>query len=46
MMLDLLNRLKYVQAILCNDCEKRGSASFHWFYHKCPQCGSYNTRLL
>ncbi|KAK1359771.1 Zinc ion binding protein [Heracleum sosnowskyi] len=34
------------QAILCNDCEKRGNASFHWFYHKCPQCGSYNTRLL
>ncbi|KAL1812482.1 hypothetical protein ACET3Z_022547 [Daucus carota] len=34
------------QAILCNDCEKRGSASFHWFYHKCPHCGSYNTRLL
>ncbi|XP_030458146.2 zinc finger protein BRUTUS-like At1g18910 [Syzygium oleosum] len=34
------------QVILCNDCEKRGSASFHWFYHKCPHCGSYNTRLL
>ncbi|GFP97673.1 uncharacterized ring finger protein c2f3.16 [Phtheirospermum japonicum] len=34
------------QVILCNDCEKRGSASFHWLYHKCPNCGSYNTRLL
>lgn len=34
------------QAILCNDCEKRGTASFHWLYHKCPDCGSYNTRLL
>ncbi|KAG8379107.1 hypothetical protein BUALT_Bualt07G0053700 [Buddleja alternifolia] len=34
------------QDILCNDCEKRGTASFHWLYHKCPHCGSYNTRLL
>ncbi|KAJ0049275.1 hypothetical protein Pint_15297 [Pistacia integerrima] len=34
------------QAILCNDCEKRGAAPFHWLYHKCPSCGSYNTRLL
>ncbi|KAJ4836508.1 hypothetical protein Tsubulata_036212 [Turnera subulata] len=34
------------QAILCNDCEKKGVASFHWLYHKCPYCGSYNTRLL
>ncbi|KAL2515948.1 zinc ion binding [Forsythia ovata] len=35
-----------VQAILCNDCEKRGTAAFHWLYHKCSHCGSYNTRLL
>lgn len=34
------------QAILCNDCEKRGTASFHWLYHKCSNCGSYNTRLV
>lgn len=34
------------QRILCNDCEKRGSATFHWLYHKCSYCGSYNTRLL
>ncbi|XP_057251192.1 zinc finger protein BRUTUS-like At1g18910 isoform X2 [Beta vulgaris subsp. vulgaris] len=34
------------QAILCNDCEKKGIARFHWLYHKCPLCGSYNTRLL
>ncbi|KAK6924931.1 Zinc finger, CHY-type [Dillenia turbinata] len=32
------------QVILCNDCEKRGVAPFHWIYHKCPLCGSYNTR--
>ncbi|XP_022921588.1 zinc finger protein BRUTUS-like At1g74770 [Cucurbita moschata] len=34
------------QVILCNDCEKRGMAAFHWLYHKCPCCGSYNTRVL
>ncbi|XP_031407043.1 zinc finger protein BRUTUS-like At1g18910 [Punica granatum] len=38
--------LGQTQVILCNDCEKRGSAPFHWLYHKCPYCGSYNTRLL
>ncbi|KAL0342750.1 UNVERIFIED_CONTAM: Zinc finger protein BRUTUS-like [Sesamum calycinum] len=27
-----------IQVILCNDCEKRGTASFHWLYHKCPYC--------
>ncbi|KAJ7956322.1 putative Zinc finger protein [Quillaja saponaria] len=34
------------QVILCNDCEKKGVASFHWLYHKCSFCGSYNTRVL
>ncbi|XP_023734229.1 zinc finger protein BRUTUS-like At1g18910 isoform X1 [Lactuca sativa] len=34
------------QDILCNDCEKRGTTSFHWLYHKCPGCGSYNTRVI
>ncbi|KAG8379106.1 hypothetical protein BUALT_Bualt07G0053600 [Buddleja alternifolia] len=34
------------QDILCNDCERRGTARFHWLYHKCLHCGSYNTRLL
>ncbi|KAF5459796.1 hypothetical protein F2P56_019714 [Juglans regia] len=33
------------QAILCNDCEKKGAAPFHWLHHKCSCCGSYNTRL-
>ncbi|KAJ8772143.1 hypothetical protein K2173_027320 [Erythroxylum novogranatense] len=37
---------KKTQAILCNDCEKKGAAPFHWFYHKCPFCGSYNTRVI
>ncbi|KAM3307842.1 zinc finger protein BRUTUS-like [Capsicum chacoense] len=35
-----------IQVILCNDCQKRGTAPFHWHYHKCSHCGSYNTRLI
>lgn len=34
------------QDILCNDCDKKGSARFHWLYHKCGSCGSYNTRVI
>ncbi|KAF9677368.1 hypothetical protein SADUNF_Sadunf08G0100400 [Salix dunnii] len=34
------------QDILCNDCDKKGTASFHWLYHKCRFCGSYNTRVI
>lgn len=35
-----------IQEILCNDCDKKGSAPFHWLYHKCGFCGSYNTRVI
>ncbi|XP_050871044.1 zinc finger protein BRUTUS-like At1g18910 isoform X1 [Lathyrus oleraceus] len=38
--------LGQMQVILCNDCEKKGAAPFHWLYHKCISCGSYNTRVL
>lgn len=34
------------QDILCNDCDRKGSARFHWLYHKCGLCGSYNTRVI
>jgi hypothetical protein len=34
------------QAILCNDCGKQGEAPFHFVYHKCCHCASYNTRVL
>ncbi|KAK9866277.1 hypothetical protein WJX84_001775 [Apatococcus fuscideae] len=34
------------QAILCNDCERKGETTFHFVYHKCPHCSSYNTRIL
>ncbi|KAI7985232.1 Zinc finger protein BRUTUS [Camellia lanceoleosa] len=35
-----------LQDILCNDCERKGTARFHWLYHKCGLCGSYNTRVI
>ncbi|XP_010533417.1 PREDICTED: uncharacterized protein LOC104809216 isoform X2 [Tarenaya hassleriana] len=38
--------INQTQVILCNDCERKGKASYHWLYHKCPYCRSYNTRLL
>ncbi|XP_047330056.1 zinc finger protein BRUTUS-like [Impatiens glandulifera] len=34
------------QHILCNDCDKKGMSRFHWLYHKCGFCGSYNTRVI
>ncbi|XP_073108593.1 zinc finger protein BRUTUS isoform X2 [Elaeis guineensis] len=34
------------QDILCNDCGKKGTARFHWLYHKCSFCPSYNTRVI
>ncbi|XP_010506712.1 PREDICTED: uncharacterized protein LOC104783276 [Camelina sativa] len=34
------------QDILCNDCERKGTTRFHWLYHKCGSCGSYNTRVI
>ncbi|KAK9277135.1 hypothetical protein L1049_006674 [Liquidambar formosana] len=34
------------QDILCNDCDKKGTSPFHWLYHKCRFCGSYNTRVI
>ena len=34
------------QDVLCNDCGKKGTSPFHWLYHKCRFCGSYNTRVI
>uniref|UniRef100_A0A7N0RBR3 Zinc finger protein n=1 Tax=Kalanchoe fedtschenkoi TaxID=63787 RepID=A0A7N0RBR3_KALFE len=36
----------HYQDILCNDCGSKGSARFHWLYHKCGSCASYNTRVI
>ncbi|KAI9144781.1 zinc-ribbon-domain-containing protein, partial [Paraphysoderma sedebokerense] len=32
--------------VFCNDCEKRSKAKYHFVYHKCGKCGSYNTKIL
>ena len=29
--------------IYCNDCEKKTNTKYHFSYHKCQECGSYNT---
>lgn len=34
------------QKILCNDCSRQGTAPYHFVYHACSACGSYNTRIL
>ncbi|XP_022150600.1 zinc finger protein BRUTUS-like isoform X3 [Momordica charantia] len=34
------------QDILCNDCSKKAKARFHWLYHKCEFCASYNTKVI
>ncbi|CAI8594892.1 unnamed protein product [Vicia faba] len=34
------------QDILCHDCDRKGISHFHWLYHKCGFCGSYNTRVI
>ncbi|KAJ1731399.1 hypothetical protein LPJ72_003962 [Coemansia sp. Benny D160-2] len=32
--------------VFCNDCHKRSVTRFHFIYHKCQDCSSYNTSLL
>ncbi|RUP51124.1 hypothetical protein BC936DRAFT_149762 [Jimgerdemannia flammicorona] len=36
----------FVSHILCNDCEKKSHAKYHFLYHKCQHCMSYNTTVL
>lgn len=35
-----------ISLILCNDCEQRSEVPYHFFYHKCQHCTSYNTTVL
>ncbi|ORZ07856.1 zinc-ribbon-domain-containing protein [Absidia repens] len=37
---------KYISHVFCNDCELRSPAKYHFFYHKCAHCSSYNTTVL
>ncbi|KAI8359725.1 zinc-ribbon-domain-containing protein [Mortierella sp. GBAus27b] len=32
--------------VLCNDCEVKSEAPYHFLYHKCDKCGGYNTKVL
>lgn len=32
--------------VLCNDCEKKSMAPFHFIYHRCAHCRSFNTKAL
>lgn len=32
--------------VLCNDCEQKSLVPFHFVYHRCTLCSSYNTKLL
>ena len=34
------------QKVSCNDCAKDSDAKFHFVYHACAHCRSYNTRVL
>ena len=32
--------------IICNDCQEKSNVPFHFMYHKCPNCNSWNTDLV
>ncbi|KAJ2773557.1 hypothetical protein IWQ57_001239 [Coemansia nantahalensis] len=32
--------------VFCNDCRKQSAAAFHFVYHKCGHCSSWNTAVL
>lgn len=34
------------QNVLCNDCSRQSVVQYHFVYHSCTHCGSYNTRVL
>ncbi len=33
------------RTIYCNDCGKKTETQMHFVYHKCQNCGSYNTEI-
>ncbi|KAF9538371.1 hypothetical protein EC957_006886 [Mortierella hygrophila] len=32
--------------VLCNDCEIKSEAPYHFLYHQCEKCRGYNTKVL
>ena len=39
-------RKRSKQKVACNDCGEETLAPFHFVYHACTTCRSYNTRVL
>ena len=37
---------KWESEISCLDCQHQAIVSFHYQYHRCPSCKSYNTQKL
>lgn len=35
-----------VSRVLCHDCGEKTVVPYHFSYHKCGDCGAYNTRVL
>jgi RING finger/CHY zinc finger protein 1 len=36
----------FTAQVLCNDCHKESRVPYHFLYHKCLNCRSFNTRVL
>jgi hypothetical protein len=32
--------------VYCNDCETKSTTKYHFLYHKCQNCGGYNTKTI
>jgi hypothetical protein len=32
--------------VYCNDCETKSTTKYHFLYHKCQNCGGYNTKMI
>ena len=35
-----------IVTVFCNDCRKKSQTKFHFAYHKCQECNSWNTDVL
>jgi Zinc-ribbon/Ring finger domain len=33
-------------SVLCNDCERKSIVPFHFLYHQCSHCKSFNTKVI
>lgn len=35
-----------IVTVFCNDCRKKSQTKFHFAYHKCQECNSWNTDVI